>query len=85
MLFLLLLRFLGSTILYDPQCMYVCMYVRMSVCPEPYNLPNRNRYEKSEIIKKLRIDKIRCNEIIFSKHSFFGLRKIISRKTRLYY
>ena len=52
----------------------VRMYVRMYVCPEPYNLPNRNRYEKSVITKKLRIDKIRCNEKSFFQNTlFFGL------------
>ena len=54
--------FLGSTILNDPQCPSVRPSVRPSGCPEPYNLPNRNRYEKSVITKKLRIDKIRCNK-----------------------
>ena len=51
-----------------------------SVRPEPYNLQNRNSYEKSVITKKLRIDKIRCTEKIFFQNTlFFGLRKIISR------
>ena len=49
--------------------------------PEPYNLPNRNSYEKNVITKKLRIDKIRCNEKLFFQNTlFFGLRKIISQK-----
>ena len=61
--------------------MYVCPYV----CPEPYNLPNRNRYEKS-VRKKLRIDKIRCNEKLFFQNTlFFGLRKIISRKKHVFF
>ena len=52
-----------------------------SARPEPYNLPNRNSYEKSVITKKLRIDKIRCNEKLFFQNTlFFGLQKIISRK-----
>ena len=53
----------------------------MSVCPEPYNLPNCNRYEKSVISKKLRIDKIRCNEKLFFQNTvFFGLEKLLAEK-----
>ena len=61
-------------------------YARVSVRPSvTYNLPNRNRYEKNVITKKLRIDENRCNEeLFFQKSHFFGLRKIISRKTRFF-
>ena len=63
-------------------CPYVPPYVRPS---GTYNLPNRNRYEKSVITKKLRIDKNRCNEKLFFQNTlFFGLEKIISRKTRFF-
>ena len=37
-----------------------------------YNLPNRNRYEKSVITKKLRIDKNRCNDDYFFKIVIFS-------------
>ena len=48
-------------------------WVRPSVRrPEPYNLPNRNRYEKNVITKKLGIDKIRCNKNYFFKTLFFS-------------
>ena len=56
-------------------------YVRPS---GTYNLPNRNRYEKSVITKSCAFIKISATKIIFSKHFFFGLEKIVSRKTRFF-
>ena len=81
-------NFYDRQIINDPQCPSVrrpppSVRRRPSAVrrPESYNLPNRNTYEKSVITKKLRIDKIRCNEKLFFQNTlFFGLRKIISRK-----
>ena len=58
----------------------VRMSVRMSVRMfGTYNLPNRNRYEKTVITKKLRFDKNRCKwshlsayrKLLAKKHVFF--------------
>ena len=57
------------------------MYVPPSaVRPEPYNLSNRNSYEKSVITKKLRIDKIRCNDFFFKKVIFLAYGEFLTEK-----
>ena len=55
--------------------------VRPSVCPSgTYNLSNRNRYKKSVITKKLRIDKNRCNEKKIKKNIFSAYGKLLAEK-----
>ena len=59
------------------------MYVRPS---GTYNLSNRNGYEKSVITKKLRVDKIRCNEELFFPNTLFSAYgKLLAEKNTFFF